>query len=106
MNENDNWGSWFRQSFDKILLFFTFLIAALLCLHMMKTSTDASNVAWWREIAGTVLGAFLGLVTGSRLAASHPNSFTGPYPPDSKIVRTLDATSKETTELTAPPSKD
>ena len=59
---DDGWGPWFRQNFDKLLLFLAWLIAMLLALHMMKTSTDASNIAWWREVAGTVLGAFLGLV--------------------------------------------
>ena len=94
---DDGWGPWFRQNFDKLLLFLAWLIAMLLALHMMKTSNDASNIAWWREVAGTVLGAFLGLVTGSRMASSFSgNTFSGQIPPGSKIV----ANTNERTEIT------
>lgn len=45
----NTWAQWFRSVFDKILCF----------------------VAWGREAAGTLMGAFLGLVTGSRIAVNN-----------------------------------
>lgn len=67
---NESWGQWFRQNFDKILLAVLWIGALLFTLHMMHDSMDKDNVAWGREAAGTVLGALLGLITGSRLALS------------------------------------
>ena len=64
----ETWGSWFRSNFDKILLFLAWLITLAYCAYLIAFK-DASDVSWGREMAGTVLGAFLGLVTGSRLAA-------------------------------------
>ena len=77
---NETWGQWFRQNFDKILLFFAWLVILAFCMHLMHDRMDLANVAWGREAAGTVLGAFLGLVTGSRLAA-HANSSPNNPPP-------------------------
>jgi hypothetical protein len=75
----ETWASWFRQNFDKILLFTAWIITLSYCAFLIA-SRDASTIAWGREMAGTVLGAFLGLVTGSRLAA-HSGSASAPTVP-------------------------
>ncbi len=57
-----------RESFDKILLFITFLITCWMVLHMSHDARDMEQILWARETAGTVLGALLGLITGHALA--------------------------------------
>lgn len=66
---NGEWGRWLRESFDKLLLFITFLFTCWLVLHMVHDIRDQDNILWARETAGTVLGALLGLITGHALAA-------------------------------------
>ena len=109
MNE-ETWAQWFRSNFDKIILFIAWLVAIGLCLYLMTCAKDASNVAWGREAAGTVLGAFLGLVTGSRLAA-HSGSvgappqaagITLPIPPGSDATSTTTSTLQSTQKVETP----
>lgn len=64
MNE---WGKWFRDSFDKMLLAFLFLGLVALVHHMASHQMEAGTVAWAREQSGTVLGGLLGLITGALL---------------------------------------
>lgn len=66
----NSWGIWFREAFDKILLFVTFLITIWVVLHMAHDDKDVDQILWARELAGTVLGALLGLITGHALASS------------------------------------
>jgi hypothetical protein len=73
---NETWGQFFRGNFDKLLLFFLLLIVLVLVLHMAHDKADASNIAWGREQAGTILGALLGLITGAALRRNDP-----PRPP-------------------------
>ena len=71
MSPNDeSWSAWFRSNFDKIILWISWLLALGYASFLIYGKADPSNVAWGREIAGTLLGAFLGLVTGSRIASS------------------------------------
>jgi hypothetical protein len=73
---NGTWSSWFRDSFDKLLLFITFLITVGVVLHMVHDSKDMDEILWAREMAGTVLGALLGLITGHALASSKATTVT------------------------------
>lgn len=73
---DETWAQWFRQNFDKILLFTAWLIGLGFVIYLMHRSAEPSILAWGRETAGTIMGAFLGLVTGSRLAA-HSGSSSG-----------------------------
>lgn len=64
------WGTWLQQNFDKLLLLCAWVIGLTVVLHLMHHSADQANISWGRESAGTLLGAFLGLITGARYASS------------------------------------
>lgn len=59
-----------KENFDKLLLTFLFLIIFSATVHMAYHNMDASDVAWARESAGTILGGLLGLITGYRMATA------------------------------------
>lgn len=64
------------EVFDKLLLFVTFIITLGIVLHMAHDSKDVDQILWARELAGTVLGALLGLITGHALASSRATTTT------------------------------
>ncbi len=68
--EFSHWSKHYRDNFDKLLLFFLALALVLLVLHMSHDQADVSQVAWAREITGTVLGGLLGLITGRAIASA------------------------------------
>lgn len=71
------WGKWFRDNFDKLLLFVTFLFTCFLVVHLVHDTRDSDQILWAREMAGTVLGALLGLITGHALASRTTASAQG-----------------------------
>ena len=58
------------ENFDKMLLTGLFIFAVCTVIHITHDAKDGDLVLWAREMAGTVLGALLGLITGHALAAS------------------------------------
>lgn len=71
-------GKFLRENFDKLLLFIIFLITISVVVHFSHHGADTDQVLWAREMAGTVLGGLLGLITGhaiaTRTTASTPTS--------------------------------
>lgn len=65
-----DWGEFFRAHFMTILLFLLILVMLGVVLHVTHHTGDDGNVAWAREQATGVIGAFLGLITSAKLAAS------------------------------------
>jgi hypothetical protein len=109
MNE-ETWAQWFRSNFDKIILFVAWVLAMCVAIFLMVACKEAANIAWGREVAWAVLGAFLGLVTGSRLAA-HSGSIGGPpqvaginipIPPGSDATSTTKSTLESTQRVETP----
>lgn len=62
------WGRWFRENFDKLLLTVVFLTCIGLVVHMAHHSADSDEILWARELAQTFAGGLLGLITGHALA--------------------------------------
>lgn len=62
------WAKWFRENSDKFLLLILFGLLVVLVVHMSHDHKDVDAILWARELAGTVLGALLGLITGHALA--------------------------------------
>lgn len=62
----------FRQNFDKLLLAAIFLYLTVLLLHMSHDPHDAATVSWAREQANLIIGALLGLITGTALRRDKP----------------------------------
>lgn len=67
-----------RDNFDKLLLTGLFVYIAQLVVHMSHDMRDADEILWARELAGTVVGALLGLITGHALASKATVSSTPP----------------------------
>lgn len=67
--QSETWPSWLRGNFDKLLL--TAIIIGFLAyqLHVLHDHTDLDAVHWAREQTNIFIGALVGLITGSRLAA-------------------------------------
>ena len=68
INEGE-WGKFIRENFDKFLLIALFLGLVVLVVHLVHDVRDENIILWGREMAGTVLGALLGLITGHALAS-------------------------------------
>lgn len=81
-----NWPKFIQENFDKLLLVFVFLSCVVLVVHLVHDSRDQELVLWGREIADTVLGALLGLITGHALAASRTVATTTGNPPATSVV--------------------
>lgn len=81
------WGKFLRENFDKLLLTALFMFAVGVVIHITHDAKDLDLVLWAREMAGTVLGALLGLITGHALAASRTTVTTG-NPPASMSTET------------------
>jgi hypothetical protein len=84
MNE---WGKFFRDNFDKILLVMLYGSLLFIVFHMAHEKVDPNHISWVREEAGTVIGALLGLITGAKLAAGRqdpPPPQVPPPPPPAK----------------------
>jgi hypothetical protein len=64
------WSKHLRENFDKILLVLLVYAAAVMVIHMSHDAMDKDNIAWGREITGTVLGGLMGLVTGRAIGAA------------------------------------
>jgi len=81
------WGKFLRENFDKILLTSLFVYTVATVIHITHDAKDQELVLWAREMAGTVLGALLGLITGHALAQSRTTVTTG-NPPASLSTET------------------
>lgn len=68
------WGRWFRDNFDKLLLTIVFLTCVGLVIHMTHHHADSEEILWARELAQTFAGGLLGLITGHALAAAKPKT--------------------------------
>jgi hypothetical protein len=78
MNANaGEWGKWFRDNFDKLLLCSVFIFMVAVVIHMTHDQKDKEQILWARELAGTFAGGLLGLITGHALA-SKTTTTTGP----------------------------
>lgn len=66
------WARWFRElvdrQFDKLCLVAIFIYMVQVVIHITHDNKDADLVLWARELAGTVAGGLLGLITGHALA--------------------------------------
>lgn len=67
--QNQGWGPWFRDNFDKLLLTMVFLFMVVVVVHMTHDAKDTDQILWARELAGTFAGGLLGLITGHVLAS-------------------------------------
>lgn len=73
---NDGWGKWFRDSFDKFLLFTMFVGQVSLVVWMIRQKTDQNYINWAQNIVSTVLGTLLGLITGKLLSKTDQSTNT------------------------------
>ena len=73
-NSDDGWGKWFRDSFDKFLLFTMFVGQVSLVVWMIRQKTDQNYINWAQNIVSTVLGTLLGLITGKLLSKTDASS--------------------------------
>ena len=64
-----DWGKFLRENFDKLLLAALFVYGVQVVVHMTHDMRDVDQILWARELAGTIVGALLGLITGHALAA-------------------------------------
>lgn len=71
------WGKWFRDNFDKMLLVCIFVFMVLVVIHMTHDQKDHEQVLWARELAGTFAGGLLGLITGHALASKTTSTSAG-----------------------------
>lgn len=71
------WGKWFRDNFDKLLLCSVFVFLVAVTVHMAHDEKDADQILWARELAGTFAGGLLGLITGHALASRATASTPG-----------------------------
>ena len=84
---SSNWGKWLQDNFDKLLLAMIFGACCILVIHLAHDSRDSDLILWGREIAGTVLGALLGLITGHALANAKATSTpTAGNPPGAAVT--------------------
>jgi hypothetical protein len=58
---------WAKQHFDKLVLIALFLVMIGL-VTTFSLHSDKEIMHWFREVANTVLGTLLGLITGKALA--------------------------------------
>jgi hypothetical protein len=72
-------GRFIDRNFDKLLLTSIFAFICIMVLHMMhdKGGIDNDHILWAREMAGTVLGGLLGLITGHMMATRATASTPG-----------------------------
>lgn len=70
------WGKWFRDNFDKMLLVCVFIFMVAVVIHMTHDQKDADQILWARELAG-IAGGLLGLITGHALASKTTSTSTG-----------------------------
>lgn len=81
MSWSEAW-KFFRENFDKMLLLGLFVFTVGVTLHISHDQKDNDQVLWAREMAGTVLGGLLGLITGHALAGQRSNiTTTSGHPP-------------------------
>ena len=71
------WGKWFRDNFDKLLLCSVFLFMVVVVVHMSHDAKDTDQILWARELAGTFAGGLLGLITGHALASKTTATTSG-----------------------------
>lgn len=64
----DAMGKFLSSNFDKLLLVAIFAGICQMVIHLTHDNRDGDLVLWAREMAGTVLGGLLGLITGHALA--------------------------------------
>lgn len=62
------WGRWFRDQFDKLMLFILFSGQVILVLWMIRHTMEVGYINWAQNIASTVLGTLLGLITGKLMS--------------------------------------
>lgn len=65
---DDGWAKWFREQFDKLMLFVMFTGQVLLVVWMIRHVMEVGYVNWAQNIASTILGTLLGLITGKLLS--------------------------------------
>ena len=63
-----------------------FFVCVGLVIHFVHDARDAELILWGREIAGTVLGALLGLITGHALASARTTIASGGNPPQATVT--------------------
>jgi hypothetical protein len=63
------WPEWFRDSADKFILLLIYAGVCLMVVHITHDDKDKELILWGREMAGTVLGSLLTLITSHVLAA-------------------------------------
>jgi hypothetical protein len=80
------WACFIQDNFDKLLLALIFLGSCVLVIHLAHDSRDGDLILWGREIAGTVLGALLGLITGHALANARMTATTTGNPPQTTVA--------------------
>ncbi len=62
------WGRWFRDQFDKLMLLLMFAGQVTLVVWMIRHTMEVGYVNWAQNICSTVLGTLLGLITGKMMS--------------------------------------
>lgn len=72
------WSRLLREQFQVVLLTSIFIAVFFTAIHMFHDGRDANNIAWVREIAGTVGGVLWGLLKGIQIgrASGEPTPLT------------------------------
>ncbi len=73
---NDTWAKWFRDQFDKLMLFVMLSAQIGLVVWMILHTMEVGYINWAQNIASTVLGTLLGLITGKMLSKNDQSSST------------------------------
>jgi len=76
----DGWGKWFRDSLDKFLLTGLFIGQVSLVVWLIQKQTEQGYVNWAQNLASTVLGTLLGLITGKLLRDQSTNTTVSQVP--------------------------
>lgn len=80
-----DWSKFLRENFDKLLLAALFVYGVQVVVHMTHDMRDVDQILWARELAGTIVGALLGLITGHALAAKATTTVTS-QPPSATVT--------------------
>ncbi len=93
MNE---WGKWFRDNSDKYLLVILILAVLGITLHVMHDKpSDDGEVQFINGLTDTLVGAFIGLITGAVLRKTSAASTETKDPETGRTVQIAAAKEEE-----------
>lgn len=83
-------GKWFTGEFDKLLLTFLFMWVVR---RVVTSAPDTSGALWARELAGTIVGSLITLVTGQVFTNRLKTEAIGGSGPNAHLTATSEVSS-------------